>query len=132
MSLIFIKCPDPFRINNNNIDTFAIGSFTWDSFAPAPEPLGAGIDSGANTEPITSIKYHTIEQVRFTSSVHAGDGDDGNRPLNFTNKCFSFLAEHVLWTINYILLPAVLTSINFIARSDSESILYLNPNGLLL
>jgi len=46
---------------------------------PNPEPLRAGVDGGADPEPIGSVEDHSIEQVGFACSVHACDGYNSER-----------------------------------------------------
>jgi hypothetical protein len=61
MSLVFVECPNTFRIDDDNINRLPINSFPNYGFPPTPQSLCAGIDCRPNPESIATIEQQSIE-----------------------------------------------------------------------
>ncbi len=69
MVLVLVQSADAFRVDDNDVNLFAIRRGAFNGCAPAPEAFGAGVDRISHSKAATLIQQHSIEQVRLSSSV---------------------------------------------------------------
>jgi hypothetical protein len=61
MVLVLVQSTDALRVNDNDIDLFAIRRGAFNGRTPAPEAFGAGIDRITHSKAATLIEQHSIE-----------------------------------------------------------------------
>jgi hypothetical protein len=96
MVLVLVQSTDALRVDDNDIDLFAIRRGAFNGRTPAPESFGAGIDSVTHSKAATLIQQHSIEQVRLAGSVKACNRYNPERFLDLTEEISAFFINLVL------------------------------------
>lgn len=72
MVRIFIERTQSFGIHDDHLYWVAVGRLPIEWFGPHPNTLGTRINGRSNTKTIAAIQQHSVQQVAFASSIHAG------------------------------------------------------------
>ena len=71
------------RVVYQEVDGSAVGRLRAERLAPDPQPFGARVHGVAHGEAACLAEEDAVEEEGLAGAVHADDGDDGQRALNF-------------------------------------------------
>jgi hypothetical protein len=96
MVLVLVQSPNSLRVDDNDIDLFAIRRGAFNRRTPAPESFGACVNRVTHSKAATLIEQHSIEQVRLAGSVKACNRYNPERFLDLTEEIGAFFINLVL------------------------------------
>ena len=104
MCCVLIKGTYSLGINDYDIDILPIRRSSPDRLIPAPQSLGARIDSRSNSKSIASTKQNPIQQIWFASSIQPRNTNNSKRSLYRFEEINGLVSDDIFCILNVVLL----------------------------